>query len=60
MACAATDVYRDPNMDFGAIQTIAVMPFSNLSRDSLASERVRDVFMNMLLATGAVYGSRRC
>ncbi len=55
-ACATHgDVYRDPNMDFGAIRTVAVMPFANLTRDPLASERVRDVFMTMLLATGGVY-----
>ncbi len=48
-------VYRDPNMDFGAIQTVAVLPFLNLSRENLASERVRDVFINGLLSTGAVY-----
>jgi len=55
-ACAtSTDIYRDPNMDFGAIQTIAVMPFLNLTRDNIAGERVRDVFINKLLSTGAVY-----
>ncbi|MBZ0154869.1 MAG: DUF799 family lipoprotein [Alphaproteobacteria bacterium] len=55
-ACTAhTDSYRDTNMDFGAIQAVAVMPFANLSRDQMASERVRDVFMPMLLATGGVY-----
>jgi len=57
-ACAAaitSAVYRDPNMDFGAIRTVGVMPFQNLSRDSLAADRVRDVFMNRLLSTGAVY-----
>ena len=55
-ACAKrTEMYRDPNMDFGAIKTIAVMPFSNLTRDSIASERVRDVLINKLLVTGAVY-----
>lgn len=48
-------VYRDPDMDFGAIQTVAVMPFLNLSRESTAAERVRDVFINSLLSTGAVY-----
>ena len=43
-------------MDFGLIQTIAVLPFGNLSRDSLAGDRVRDVFMTtMLQSTGAVY-----
>ncbi len=57
-ACAPKVVgtgYRDPNMDFGAIQTVAVMPFVNLSREGLAGERVRDVFINSLLSTGAVY-----
>jgi len=55
-ACATTtNIYRDPNMDFGAIQTIAVMPFLNLTRDNIAGERVRDVFINKLLSTGAVY-----
>lgn len=47
--------YQDRNMDFGAIRTVAVMPFANLSRDNLAADRVRDVFASMLLATGAVY-----
>ena len=56
VACAAkTDIYRDQNMDFGAIQSIAVMPFVSLARDNIAAERVRDVFINGLLATGAVY-----
>ena len=48
-------VFRDPNMDFGAIQTVGVLPFQNLTRDNLAAERVRDVFINGLLSTGAVY-----
>lgn len=50
-----TDVYRDPNMDFGSIRTVAVMPFANLARDQVVSERVRDVFINRLLSTEAVY-----
>ena len=55
-ACATTsNTYRDPNMDFGAIQTVAVMPFVSLARDNVAAERVRDVFINKLLSTGAVY-----
>ena len=55
--CATTSkvVYRDPNMDFGAIQTVTVMPFNNLTRENVAGERVRDVFMTMLQATGGVY-----
>ncbi len=50
-----TDVYRDPNMDFGAIQKVAVVPFSNLARDQVVAERVRDVFINRLLAADGVY-----
>ena len=50
-----TDVYRDPNMDFGSIKTVAVLPFTNLARDQVVSERVRDVFINRLLSTEAVY-----
>lgn len=54
-ACASGHRYQDKKMDFGAIKTVAVLPFVNLSRDNLASERVRDVFSGMLLSTGAVY-----
>lgn len=54
-AAQVTDVYRDPKMDFGSIQTVAVMPFANLARDQVVAERVRDVFINRLLASGAVY-----
>ncbi len=50
-----SDVFRDPRMDFGSIQTVAVMPFTNLARDQVVSERVRDVFISRLLATQAVY-----
>ena len=48
-------VFRDQNMDFGSLQAVAVMPFTNLTRDNMAGERVRDVFMTMLQATGGVY-----
>ncbi len=47
--------YRDGNMDFASIQTVAVMPLANLSRESGGAERVRDVLSNMLLATGSIY-----
>ena len=47
--------YVDQTMDFGAVRTVAVMPFHNLSRDNLAAERVRDVFSSMLLATSSIY-----
>ena len=47
--------YHDPNMDFAAIRSVAIMPFENLTREPNAAERVRDVFANSLLSTGAVY-----
>ena len=47
--------YHDPSMDFAAVRSVAVMPFENLSREQNAGERVRDVFANSLLSTGAVY-----
>jgi hypothetical protein len=56
--CATTstvDVYHDPVMDFPAIQRVGVLPFVNLSSDSMAAARVRDVFANALLATEAFY-----
>ena len=56
-ACAPSmhDVFRDETMDFAAVRTIAVMPLVNQTREVMASERVRDVFITMLLSTGAVY-----
>jgi len=55
-ACAsAGEGYRDPNMDFGSIYTVAVMPLANYSREPQAAERVRDVYVTMLLASGGVY-----
>jgi len=57
-ACARRSVYNvyiDPNMDFGVIKIVAVMPFVNLARDPVVAERVRDVLVNKLLATGSVY-----
>jgi polysaccharide biosynthesis protein PelC len=47
--------YQDGNMDFGSVRNVAVLPFANLSREPAAAERVRDVFSNHLLSTGAVY-----
>ncbi|WP_242393658.1 GNA1162 family protein [Anaeromyxobacter oryzisoli] len=47
--------FQDSNMDFAAVKTVAVLPFSNLSRDAAAADRVREVFSSMLLASGAVY-----
>ena len=56
IACAGSrSTYIDPNMDFGAVKNVAVMPFVSLAKDPVVAERVRDVFINRLLATGAVY-----
>ena len=58
VACApgsSLTYFHDPSMDFAAVRSVAVMPFSNLTRGQLAAERVRDIFANSLLATGAVY-----
>jgi polysaccharide biosynthesis protein PelC len=54
-ACWSGERYKDPKMDFGSIYTVAVMPFTNLSKEPLAADRVRDVFMTMLLASGEMY-----
>lgn len=48
-------VFFNELVDFASIQTVAVMPFQNLTDSDDAAERVRDVFMGMLLATEAVY-----
>lgn len=53
--CAGDDVFFEPNMDFASVQTVAVLPFQNLTGIDEAAERVRDVFMGRLLATGAIY-----
>ena len=57
-ACAGPkggEKYRDETMDFGAVKNVAVMPFANLSRDQAAADRVRDVLVTDLLASGGVY-----
>lgn len=54
--CATTaGTYRNEEMDFASIQAVAVMPLANLSRETQAGDRVRDVLTTMLLATGAFY-----
>lgn len=47
--------YKNRLMNFGAIQSVAVLPLQNLSNDEDAAARVRDTFMVMLLATEAIY-----
>ena len=55
-ACASSDMsFTDPNMDFGAIRTVAIMPFENLTQVKTGADRVRDVFTNTLLSTGEIY-----
>ena len=54
-ACASERRYQDKSMDFAAVRTVAVLPFQNLTSATTAHERVRDVFSNMLLSTGALY-----
>lgn len=52
---SAEVTYRDPKMDFSLVQKVAVLPFENLTTTNTASERVRDVFMTMMQATGSSY-----
>ena len=48
--------FHDPDMDFGLIQSVAVLPFDNLAGSGGdAAEKVRDVFMTMLQAQVDVY-----
>ncbi len=47
--------FHDPNMDFGLIQSVAVLPFGNLTISPKAGEMVREVFMTTLQATVDVY-----
>lgn len=47
--------YHDPNMDFSLLQKVAVLPLENLTTTTAAADRVRDVFMTMMQATGTVY-----
>jgi polysaccharide biosynthesis protein PelC len=47
--------FRNPDMDFGSLQTVAIMPLNNLTRDGQAADRVRDVYISSLLASGAMY-----
>ena len=55
-ACAGpTDVFHESTMDFGSIRTVVVLPIANLSRDTLGSDRTRDVFVTALMATGGIY-----
>ena len=52
---APSGVYHDESMDFGAVRSVAVMPFANFTRETQAAERVRDVFVTHLFASGSIY-----
>jgi TolB-like protein len=58
-ACAGAKrsevTFHNPNMDFSQIERVAVLPFTNLTSTQPAGERVRDVFMTMLQASGTFY-----
>jgi TolB-like protein len=41
--------YINPDVDFGFMQRAAVLPFTNLSGDHLADERLRSIFLMELL-----------
>lgn len=47
--------FHDPNMDFGLIQSVVVLPFENLSNSQNAAETTRDVFMTLLQAKVDLY-----
>ena len=47
--------FHDPDMDFSLIRSVAVLPFENLTVSPKAEDRVREVFMTMLQATGDTY-----
>jgi len=51
----AQATFHDANMDFGLIQSVAVMPFENLSNAQHAGETSRDVFMTLLQAKVDLY-----
>lgn len=55
-ACSSSGVrYHNPDMDFGSIKSVAVLPLANLTKEQYAAERVSDIFTTMLLASGAMY-----
>lgn len=49
--CGSTATsYIKPRVDFSYLQRAAVLPFQNLTRDELADERMRSVFLTEVLA----------
>lgn len=54
-ATGSSDVFRDSSMDFGSVRAVVVMPFMNLTKDSQAADRVRDVFTTLFMASSGIY-----
>jgi len=52
---AGDETFKNSVMNFAAVQSVAVLPFKNLTADDDAAARARDAFMGMLLATEAIY-----
>ncbi|HVO09258.1 MAG TPA: CsgG/HfaB family protein [Vicinamibacteria bacterium] len=52
--CAShtTTQYLHPNVDLGAMKTVAVLPFENVTQEQTAGEKVQRIFITELLATG--------
>ena len=46
---SSANSYIKPRVDFSFLQRAAVLPFENLSRDDLADERMRSVFLTEVL-----------
>jgi TolB-like protein len=51
----AQATFHDPNMDFGLIRSVAVLPFDNLTTSAQAGGTSRDVFMTLLQAKVDLY-----
>ncbi len=52
-ACRGPASFVHPNADLGAIKTVAVLPFENVTSDRVAPEKVQRIFITELLETGA-------
>jgi TolB-like protein len=53
LACASPPRYLNQRADIGAITTVAVLPFENVTSDRLCAERVQRIFVTELLARDA-------
>lgn len=53
VACGGRTRYVNQNADLGAVKTVAILPFENLTNDKLCAERVNKIFLTELLNVGA-------